>query len=67
MPYLIRDARDETHPEFEGWLASPIWVGYTWSRKAGLAKRFDTLAEATRIARTLNAGRRSVVVVEVQG
>lgn len=67
MAYLIRDGREESDPDFTGWLASPVPTAFTWTRKLELAKRFTDLAEAARILRALQKQSRPAVIVDMPG
>ena len=65
MFYLIKDARPETDPHYEGWLAQMLFVGFTWTQKPERAKRFASATEASKIAQALAKQNRKVNIVAV--
>jgi hypothetical protein len=67
MPYLIRDGREETDPDYVGWLSSPVPTAFSWTKRMDLAKRFKDIGEAARILRALQQQRRPAVIVDVPG
>ena len=65
MFYLIQDARPENDPHYAGFLAQMLFVGFSWTMKPERAKRFDSAAEASKIAQALTKQNRKVNIVAV--
>jgi hypothetical protein len=65
MYYVIQDARPQNDPDFSGWLAELLFVGFTWTRRPDKAKRFASITEASKIAQALLKQNKPVRILEV--